>query len=47
VNEERVDRHVGTKWPVGILTSFDIVQYMAQLEAGHYEQVLKLGGDEK
>ena len=41
-----VDPHVGTKWPVGILTSFDVVQYMAQLEAGHFEQLLKLGGEE-
>ena len=39
-----VDPHVGTKWPVGILTSFDVVKYMAQLEAGHFEQTLKLGG---
>jgi len=38
-----VDPHVGTRWPVGILTSFDIVQYMAGLEAGHFEQMLKLG----
>jgi CBS domain-containing protein len=37
-----VDPHVGTKWPVGMLTSYDVVQYMAQLEAGHFEQVLKL-----
>jgi len=34
-----------TKWPVGMLTSFDIVQYMAGLEAGHFEQLLKLGGE--
>jgi len=40
-----VDPHVGTKWPVGILTSFDVVRYMAQLEAGHFEQVLKLSGE--
>lgn len=38
-----VDPHVGTKWPVGMLTSFDVVRYMAQLEAGHFEQILKLG----
>ena len=38
-----VDPHVGTKWPVGILTSFDVVRYMAQLEEGHFEQMLKLG----
>lgn len=40
-----VDPHVGTRWPVGILTSFDIVQHMAGLEAGHFEQLLKLGGN--
>lgn len=39
-----VDPHVGTKWPVGLLTSFDVVRYMGQLEEGHFEQVLKLGG---
>jgi CBS domain-containing protein len=38
-----VDPHVGTKWPVGILTSFDVVQYMAHLESGHFDQLLKLG----
>jgi len=41
-----VDPHVGTKWPVGILTSFDVVKYMARLEVGHFEQVLKLGGEQ-
>lgn len=39
-----VDPHVGTKWPVGILTSFDVVRHMARLEAGHFEQLLKIGG---
>jgi len=38
-----VDPHVGTKWPVGILTSFDVVRYMAHLETGQFEQVLRLG----
>lgn len=38
-----VDPHVGTRWPVGILSSFDIVHYMAGLEAGHFEQLLRLG----
>lgn len=38
-----VDPHVATTWPVGLLTSFDVVRYMAQLDEGHYEQVLKLG----
>ncbi len=37
-----VDPHVGTKWPVGMLTSFDVVRYMARLETGHYEQMLKI-----
>ena len=35
------DPHVGTKWPVGMLTSFDIVKYMAGLKTGHFEQMLK------
>jgi len=39
-----VDPHVGTKWPVGMLTSFDVVRYMAQLEAGQFEQLLKISG---
>ena len=38
-----VDPHVGTKWPVGMLTSFDVVRHMARLETGHFEQVLKIG----
>jgi predicted transcriptional regulator len=42
-----VDPHVGTKWPVGILTSFDVVRYMAHLETGHFERVLKLRKEEK
>jgi len=42
-----VDPHVGTKWPVGILTSFDIVRYMAHLETGHFEQMLKMGREGK
>jgi predicted transcriptional regulator len=40
-----VDPHVGTKWPVGVLTSFDVVRYMARLETGQFEQVLKLSSD--
>lgn len=39
-----VDPHVGTLWPVGMLTSFDIVRYMSNLEPGRYESFLKLGG---
>jgi len=42
-----VDPHVGTKWPVGILTSFDVTRYMAHLEMGHFEQVLKLRKEER
>lgn len=41
-----VDPHVGTKWPVGMLTSFDVVRHLARLEAGHFEQMLKLSVDE-
>ena len=37
-----VDPHVGTKWPVGMLTSFDVVKYMAGLEEGCFEQLLRL-----
>jgi len=39
-----VDPHVGTRWPVGMLTSFDIVRYMSNLEPGHHESFLRLGG---
>jgi hypothetical protein len=42
-----VDPHVGTKWPVGMLTSFDVVRYMARLETGQFEQFLKLSRDER
>ena len=42
-----VDPHVGTKWPVGILTSFDVTRYMAHLEMGHFEQVLKLRKEQR
>jgi predicted transcriptional regulator len=42
-----VDPNVGTKWPIGMLTSYDVVQYMAQLEAGHFQQMLKLGESPK
>jgi predicted transcriptional regulator len=37
-----VDPHVGTRWPVGMLTSFDIVRYMSHLESGHFASFLKL-----
>jgi len=39
-----VDPHVGTRWPVGMLTSFDIVRYMSNLESGRYKSFLKLEG---
>ncbi|HXX56364.1 MAG TPA: CBS domain-containing protein [Thermodesulfovibrionales bacterium] len=42
-----VDPHVGTKWPVGMLTSFDVVRYMAKLETGHYEPMLKIRDEKK
>jgi len=37
-----IDPHAGPKRPVGILTSFDIVQYMSGLKIGHYETQLKM-----
>lgn len=37
-----IDPHAGPKRPIGILTSFDIVQYMAGLPTGHFEQQLKM-----
>jgi len=37
-----IDPHAGPKRPVGILTSFDIVQYMSGLQVGHYESQLKM-----
>lgn len=37
-----IDPHAGPKRPVGILTSFDIVQYMSGLKLGTYEQQLKI-----
>jgi len=37
-----IDPHAGPKRPVGILTSFDIVQYMSGLKVGTYEQQLKI-----
>ncbi|MGA2404176.1 MAG: CBS domain-containing protein [Syntrophobacteraceae bacterium] len=37
-----IDPHAGPKRPIGILASFDIVMYMAGIETGHYEHVLKM-----
>jgi len=40
------DSYTGPRIPVGILTSFDIVQYMSGLAAGHFEQLLTMGKEE-
>lgn len=40
-----IDPHVSTKWPVGMLSSFDIVRYMARLEHGSHEYFLKINSD--
>jgi len=37
-----IDPHAGPKRPVGILTSFDIVRYMAHIQSGQFEQMLKM-----
>ena len=37
-----IDPHAGPKRPVGILTDFDIVRYMSDVELGVYEQMLKM-----
>lgn len=37
-----VDPHVGTKWPVGMLTSYDVMWHMSGLKAGKYEQFLRM-----
>jgi len=37
-----IDPHAGPKRPVGILTDFDIVRYMSDIEQGVYEQMLKI-----
>jgi CBS domain-containing protein len=37
-----IDPHAGPKRPVGILTDFDIVRYMSDVEHGVYEQMLKI-----
>ena len=42
-----IDPHAGPKRPVGILTSFDIVQYMSGLNVGQFERLLKMPPDEE
>ena len=37
-----IDPHAGPRRPIGILTSFDIVQFMAGLNPGHFELQLKM-----
>lgn len=37
-----VDPHAGPKRPIGILTSFDIIRHMSQIETGTYEQMLRV-----
>jgi len=37
-----IDPHAGVRRPIGILTSFDIVQFMAGLNHGHFELQLKM-----
>ena len=41
-----IDPHAGPKRPVGIITSFDIVEYMSGLNVGRYEIHLKMDTDE-
>jgi predicted transcriptional regulator len=40
-----VDPHAGPKRPVGIFTSYDMVQYMSGLNTGCYEYQLKMHSD--
>jgi len=37
-----IDPHAGPRRPVGILTSFDIVQYMSGLNIGQFEYLLRM-----
>lgn len=37
-----IDPNAGPKRPVGIISSFDIVQYMSGLKTGEYAQYLKM-----
>ena len=40
-----VDPHAGPMRPVGILTSFDVVRYMSNIQSGEFAWMLKLSGD--
>ncbi|ABK18357.1 CBS domain-containing protein [Syntrophobacter fumaroxidans] len=37
-----VDPHAGPKRPIGLLSSYDIVRYMAHIPSGQFEHVLRL-----
>jgi osmoprotectant transport system ATP-binding protein len=40
-----VDPHAGLIRPVAILTSFDVVRYMANIHSGEFSQMLRLAGE--
>jgi predicted transcriptional regulator len=37
-----IDPHAGPKRPIAILTTFDIIRHMSQIEVGNYEQMLRV-----
>jgi CBS domain-containing protein len=37
-----VDPHAGPKRPIGILTTFDIIRHMSQIETGTFEPMLRV-----
>jgi CBS domain-containing protein len=37
-----IDPHAGPKRPIAILTSFDIIRHMSQIETGRYERMLRV-----
>lgn len=37
-----IDPHAGPKRPIAILTTFDIIRHMSQIETGNYEQMLRV-----
>lgn len=37
-----IDPHAGPKRPIGVLTSFDIVRHMSNINTGHFEQMLRM-----
>jgi CBS domain-containing protein len=37
-----IDPHAGPKRPIAILTSFDIILHMSQIETGSYERMLRV-----